>query len=125
LPNALHAQWTVRAAHAGKHILCEKPLATTTADVDRMAEAAQRRGVILQEAVMMRYHPQTRDVQRLVADGAIGAVRLIRGVFTFTLDRSGDIRLDAGLGGGSLWDLASYPVSFVRTMLKAEPIEVH
>ncbi len=125
VPNALHAQWTVRAADAGKHILCEKPLATNTADVDRMAEAARRSGVVLQEAVMMRYHPQTRDVQRLVAEGAIGVVRLIRGVFTFTLDRPGDVRLDAGLGGGSLWDLASYPVSFMRTMLQAEPIEVH
>lgn len=125
LPNGLHAPWTIRACLAGKHVLCEKPLATTTADVDRMAEAAARGGVVLQEAVMMRYHPQTLEVQQLLAGGAIGDVRLIRGAFTFTLSRPGDIRLDAALGGGSLWDLASYPVCFARTMLRSEPAEVH
>jgi predicted dehydrogenase len=125
LPNALHCPWTVRAAEARKHILCEKPLALTAHEVDRMAEAAQRNGVLLQEAVMMRYHPQTIELQKRVAEGAIGDVRLIRGIFTFTLNRPGDIRFDRALGGGSLWDVASYPVSFIRTMLRANPVEVH
>lgn len=124
LPNALHAPWAIQAAEAGKHILCEKPLAPTAVEVDRMAAAAQRNGVLLQEAVMMRYHPQTIQLRRRVAEGAIGEVRLIRGLFTFTLERPGDIRLDAALGGGSIWDLGSYPVSFMRTMLSAEPVEV-
>src|SRR5207253_6958478 len=79
LPNSLHALWAIRAAQAGKHILCEKPLALTAEEVDRMAEAAQRAGVVLQEAAMMRYHPQTLHLQKLVAEGAIGEVRLIRG----------------------------------------------
>src|SRR6516165_829974 len=70
LPNALHCPWTVRAAEARKHILCEKPLALTAHEVDRMAEAAQRNGVLLQEAVMMRYHPQTIELQKRVAEGA-------------------------------------------------------
>jgi predicted dehydrogenase len=74
---------------------------------------------------MMRYHPQTRDLQARLSAGAIGDVRLIRGVFTFNLERPGDIRLDAALGGGSIWDLGSYPVSFMRAMLRAEPVEVH
>ncbi len=124
LPNALHLPWAVKAAEAGKHILCEKPLALTAGEVDRMAEAASRNGVILQEAVMMRYHPQTIQLQERVAEGCIGDVRLIRGLFTFTLVRPGDIRFDPALGGGSVWDLGSYPVSFMRTMLRAEPVEV-
>ena len=125
LPNALHAEWAVKAAEAKKHILCEKPLALTVAEVDRMAQAAERHGVVLQEAVMMRYHPQTIELRKRLADGVIGDVRLIRGVFTFTLARPGDIRLDPALGGGSIWDLGSYPVSFMRTMLRADPVEVH
>jgi predicted dehydrogenase len=125
LPNALHREWTVAAARAGKHVLCEKPLATSVAEVDEMAGAARRQGIVLQEAVMMRYHPQTQELQQRLAAGTIGDVRLIRGVFSFNLDRPGDIRLDPALGGGSIWDLGSYPVSFMRTMLRAEPIEVH
>src|SRR5262249_53461638 len=97
LPNALHAPWSIKAAQAGKHILCEKPLALTASDVDRMAEAARRHGVVLQEAVMMRYHPQTLDLQRRIAARAIGDVRLLRGTFAFTLERPADIRLDAAL----------------------------
>jgi predicted dehydrogenase len=125
LPNSLHAEWAIKATEAGKHVLCEKPLALTAADVDRMAQAARRCGVILQEAIMMCYHPQTLRLKELIASGAIGAVRLIRGAFTFTLERPGDIRLDPALGGGSLWDLGGYPVSFMRTMVGAEPVEVH
>jgi D-xylose 1-dehydrogenase (NADP+, D-xylono-1,5-lactone-forming) len=125
LPNALHLPWAVKAAEAGKHILCEKPLALTAMEVDRMAEAVDRNGVVLQEAVMMRFHPQTIQLQKRVAEGAIGDVRLIRGVFTFTLARPGDIRFDPSLGGGSIWDVGSYPVSFMRTMLSADPVEVH
>src|SRR4051812_860580 len=94
LPNALHSPWAVKAAEAGKHILCEKPLALTAREVDQMAEVASRNGVILQEAVMMRYHPQTIQLQERVAAGSIGDVRLIRGLFTFTLAREGDIRFD-------------------------------
>lgn len=124
LPNALHTSWVVKSAEAGKHILCEKPLTLTATDVDQMAEAARHNRVVLQEAVMMRYHPQTLQLQQRVAEGAIGDVRLIRGIFTFTLARPGDIRLDPALGGGSIWDLGSYPVSFMRAMLRVNPVEV-
>jgi predicted dehydrogenase len=125
LPNALHRDWTVAAARAGKHVLCEKPLATSAAEVDEMADAALRHGVVLQEAVMMRYHPQTKELQARLAAGVIGDVRLIRGVFSFNLERPGDIRFNRELGGGSIWDLGSYPVSFMRAMLRAEPVEVY
>lgn len=124
LPNGLHREWTVAAARAGKHVLCEKPLATTVADVDAMADAARQQGVVVQEAVMMRYHLQTRALQERLAAGVIGDIRHIRGLLCFNLNRPGDIRFDPALGGGSIWDLGSYPVSFMRTMLRAEPVEV-
>ena len=125
LPNHLHAEWAVKCAEAGKHVLCEKPIAITTEDVARMAQAAEKNSVIIQEAAMMRFHPQTQYLRELVAKRVIGDLRLIRGVFAFTLENPGDIRLDTDMGGGSLWDLGSYCVSFARTVLQAEPVEVN
>ena len=124
LPNHLHAEWAIKCVEAGKHVLCEKPIAITTDEVMRMAQAAGRNRVIIQEAAMMRFHPQTRYLRALVAERAIGDVRLIRGVFAFTLENPGDIRLNMNMGGGSLWDLGSYCVSFARVVLQAEPVEV-
>jgi predicted dehydrogenase len=124
LPNTLHAPWAIQLAQAGKHILCEKPLALTVEDVDRMADAARTNGVVLQDGTMMRHHPQTRKLQELIAQGAIGDVRLVRGIFTFTLTRPGDIRLDPSVGGGALWDVGSYCVNLMRTALGANPVEV-
>lgn len=125
LPNNLHAEWAIKCAEAGKHILCEKPIAITTEEVACIAQAAEKNGVIIQEAAMMRFHPQTQHLRELVATGIIGDIRLIRGIFAFTLDNPGDIRLDTDMGGGSLWDLGSYCVSFARTVLQAEPVEVN
>ena len=124
LPNALHAEWAIRCAEKGKHILCEKPMATTPEDVARMAGAAQQNGVILQEAAMMRYHAQTRELRALISRGDIGEVRVLRGMFTFTLTRKGDIRTNRELEGGALWDLGSYCVSFMRAMTATEPVAV-
>ncbi len=124
LPNSEHVEWTVRAAAAGKHVLCEKPLALTTDEVDCMAAASRDHGVIVQEAAMYRFHPQTRELRDLVAGGAIGEVRFIQCNFGFTLTNAGDIRLEPDLGGGALWDIGSYPVSFSRTVLGAEPVAV-
>ena len=125
LPNHLHTEWAIKCAEAGKHVLCEKPITITTEEVAHMAQAAEKNGVIIQEAAMMRFHPQTQYLRELVAKRVIGDIRLIRGVFAFTLDNPGDIRLDANMGGGSLWDLGSYCVSFARTVLQAEPVEVN
>jgi xylose dehydrogenase (NAD/NADP) len=113
LPNALHAEWTLKAARAGKHVLCEKPLATSLEDVDRIADAARAAGVVVTEAFMYRHHPQTLRVRELVAAGAVGKVRLVRGAFSF---------LDPALGGGSLWDVGCYPVSYARFVLGQEPL---
>ena len=124
LPNHLHAEWAIKCAEAGKHVLCEKPITITTEEVTRMAQAAEKNGVIIQEAAMTRFHPQTQYLRELVAKRVIGDIRLIRGVFAFTLENPADIRLDTNMGGGSLWDLGSYCVSFARTVLQTEPIEV-
>ena len=124
LPNHLHAEWTIAAARRGKHVLCEKPLALTPGDVDRMADAARSAGVVVAEAFMYRHHPQTERVKDLVEGGAVGALRLVRGSFTFTLTRTDDVRLDPAKGGGSLWDVGCYPVSYARLLAGAEPVDV-
>ena len=125
LPNHLHAEWAIKCTEAGKHVLCEKPIALTTEEVAQMAQAAEKNGVIIQEAAMMRFHPQTQYLRELVTKRVIGDIRLMRGVFAFTLDNPGDIRLNTNMGGGSLWDLGCYCVSFARTVLQAEPVEVN
>jgi xylose dehydrogenase (NAD/NADP) len=114
LPNSLHAEWAVRAARAGKHVLCEKPLAISLAEVDQIIAAAESAGVVVVEAVMYLHHSLLHKARQLVREGAIGQVRLVRGAFSFFMDRPGDVRWDPELGGGSLWDVGSYPVSFVR-----------
>ena len=123
LPNHLHVEWTLLAIEAGKHVLCEKPMALVASDVDRIADAAARRGVVAAEAFMYRHHPLTSRVASLVADGAVGRLQVIRGAFTFVLTRSSDVRLVPEWGGGSLWDVGCYPVSYAR-LLAGEPREV-
>ena len=124
LPNSLHTEWTVKALQAGKHVLCEKPLATTLEDVDAMMEAAQRSGCYLTEAFMYRHHPQTLKVKEMVEQEAVGKVRLVKGEFTFNIDSERNVRLDPGLGGGSIWDVGTYPISYTRYILGTEPEEV-
>ncbi len=124
LPNHLHAEWTIRALEAGKHVLCEKPLALSLEEVDAMIAAARRNGRVLAEAFMYRHHPQTLQVVELVRSGAVGEVQLVRGAFTFRLEREGNYRHFREMGGGSLWDVGCYPVSYARLIMGAEPIEV-
>jgi predicted dehydrogenase len=125
LPNSLHAEWTIRAAEAGKHVLCEKPLALSVEEVDAMTSAASRAGVVVTEAFMYRHHPQTLRLKALVDGGEVGALRLIRGAFSFTLARpADDPRRIPELGGGSLWDVGCYPVSMARYLVGREPTSV-
>lgn len=124
LPNAMHAEWCIKSAEQGKHVLCEKPMALSAEQADRIAEAAYRNGVLVQEATMYRYHEQTRQVLEWITGGEIGKIRVIQAFFGFKLAGEGDIRFDPGLGGGSLWDVGSYPVSFARTVVGANPVEV-
>ncbi|ACL26401.1 Gfo/Idh/MocA family protein [Chloroflexus aggregans] len=121
LPNSLHAQWSIAALQAGKHVLCEKPLATTLADGLVMVAAAQAHRRLLMEAFMYRFHPQTLTVQRLLAEGVIGEVRHVRGHFAFLLDDATNIRLDPALGGGALYDIGCYPLSYARMVFGTRP----
>ena len=124
LPNALHCEWAIKAAQAGKHILCEKPLALSLADVDAMTRAADEHHVVLVEAFMYRMHPQAARLQALIAQGTLGAVKLIKAWFSFTLKDERNIRLIKEMGGGSLWDVGCYPVSFFQAIAGADPVEV-
>ena len=125
LPNHLHAEWSIRALQAGKHVLCEKPLAITLGEVDAMITAAQATGRVLMEAFMYRHHAQTLKVQELVQSGALGELRLIKGAFSFNLKNDNDVRLVRAYGGGSLWDVGCYPVSYCRTLAGAPVAEVY
>lgn len=124
LPNSMHCEWAVKAAEAGKHILCEKPLALSVAEVDRMARAAADNNVVLVEAFMYRMHPQLAKIQELLTGGLIGKVKFIKATFSFMLEEKTNIRLQPDMGGGSLWDVGCYPVSFSQAIAGADPVEV-
>ena len=124
LPNHLHAEWTIRAAQAKKHVLCEKPKALSTAELDAIKSAASENKVVIQEAFMYRHHPQTLKIQELVSSGAIGQLIQFVGTFTFVLKRPEDIRSKPEAGGGSIWDLGCYPISYARMIANSQPNEV-
>ena len=124
LPNHLHVEWTIKALHAGKHVLCEKPFALTLGEVDAMSQAARETGKVLAEAFMYRHHAQTLKVKEIVDSGVLGKIQLIKGAFTFTLTREGNYRWMEELGGGSIWDVGCYPISYARMITGAEPVEV-
>jgi len=124
LPNSLHAEWTIKALEAGKHVLCEKPFALTVAEVDAVFAAAQRAGRVVAEAFMYRHHPKILKTKELIDSGRIGPPRLLRASFTLPLNRPADVRWDPALGGGALWDLGCYPVSLARYLFGA-PERVH
>ena len=124
LPNHLHAEWTIRALRAGKHVLCEKPIALTLAEVDEMTSTAMETGKVLAEAFMYRHHMQTLKVKEILDSGTLGKLQLIKGAFTFTLTREGNYRQIKEMGGGSIWDVGCYPISFARMLVGEEPVEV-
>jgi D-xylose 1-dehydrogenase (NADP+, D-xylono-1,5-lactone-forming) len=124
LPNSLHVEWTRKALEAGKHVLCEKPLSRHPGEVAELFDLAEARGLQLMEAFMYRHHPQTARLQELVADGAIGTMRMIRAAFSFPIARADDVRLSAALDGGGLMDVGCYCVNAAR-MLAGEPERVH
>jgi predicted dehydrogenase len=124
LPNSLHSEWSERALEAGKHVLCEKPLSRHPAEVEALFDQAERRGLILSEAFMYRHHPQTGRLSQLVAQGAIGELRLVRATFSFTLTDPRNIRLRPELDGGALLDVGCYCLSAAR-LLAGEPLSVY
>ena len=124
LPNSLHVDWSVQALEAGKHVLCEKPLARRPEEVARAFDAAERAGRVLAEAFMYRHHPQTKRIAELVRDGAVGEPRTIRAVFSFPLADVENIRMKPELEGGALMDVGCYCVSGAR-LLAGEPERVY
>ena len=125
LPNHLHAEWAMRLSEAGKHVFCEKPLALTVANVDGMAQAAQQAGVVLQEASATRFHRQTSDIAEIISSGRLGRILFCHATFEFTLPAAADIRLNADMGGGAMWDVGCYPVAFFQAVLRANPISAY
>jgi predicted dehydrogenase len=121
LPNGPHVEWSVRCLDAGKHVLCEKPLARDPAEVERAFAAAVRADRLLMEAFMWRHHPQSKRLAELVREGAVGEPRLVRASFSFTIDDERDVRLDPGLAGGALMDVGCYCVGGCR-LVGGEPV---
>jgi predicted dehydrogenase len=126
LPNSMHHEWTIRSLRAGKHVLCEKPIAANAAEAEEMFDVAEREGRVLVEAFMYRSHPLTRAVRDVVQSGQIGELKLIRTSFCFrTTKIAGNIRFDASLAGGALMDVGCYCLNFARLFAGAEPTTVH
>jgi xylose dehydrogenase (NAD/NADP) len=125
LPNGLHFEWTLKALKAGKHVLCEKPLADDVTQCRKMIAAARKSGRQLMEAFMYRFHPQTTKVKEFLTAGAIGEVRIIRAAFGFPLNQEApNVRLAADLAGGCLMDVGCYCVNAIRHFFGEEPTAV-
>ena len=124
LPNTLHAEWTIRAAEAGKHIFCEKPLAVTAADAQRMEDACRQAGVLLFEAFVFLHHPQSQRIQQILKRGEIGPLRHINAGMSFVVQDRSNIRMIKDLGGGGIYDGGVYPITFSRFIAGTDPIGV-
>ncbi len=120
----LHERWTVAASAHGKHVLCEKPLASSLEEAENMVDACETDGVILMEAFMWRHHPRAQRVKELIEEGTIGNLRLMNISFSFDIDRN-DWRLDPHRGGGAMGDLGCYGVNCSRFMTDLEPTEIN
>ena len=123
LPNSLHCEWTCRFLETGRAVLCEKPLATTVAECEKMVSAATSSGALLGEGFMYRFHPQFEHLMSLIADGVLGDVRVVRGSIGFVLSQGQDIRARPELGGGALLDVGCYPLDAAGIVFGAEPVD--
>ena len=121
LPNGLHCEWTIRALEAGKHVLCEKPLASNADEAARMAEAAKKTGLVLGEAFHWRYHPLAARMKQIVDGGALGKIQHVEASLCIPFLLPGDIRYRYDLGGGATMDTGCYTISIVRFLAGAEP----
>jgi predicted dehydrogenase len=123
LPNDLHAEWSIRALRAGKHVLCEKPMAMNASEVRAMIGAAEAGGVLLMEGFMYKFHPQMEKTLALIGEGRIGEVRSVHSSFTFHFERDrSNYRWFPAMGGGALYDVGCYPISLARLVFGAEPV---
>jgi len=124
LPNHLHVEWTVKALEAGKHVLCEKPIALNAVEAQSIVAARDRSGKHVIEAFMVRCHPQWQRVRSLVRDGRIGKVRALMSSFTFPVASPDNVRNRLEYGGGALYDVGCYPIVTARYLLGSEPERV-
>jgi len=124
LPNHMHVEWTTRAAEAGKHVLCEKPIGLTAADAEQLIQVRDRTGVLIQEAFMVRTHPQWLGALDIARSGRIGVVRSITGYFSFFNDDPANIRNIKAYGGGGILDIGCYLVNTARMIFEGEPRRV-
>ncbi len=125
LPNALHTEWSIKAAEAGKHVLCEKPIGLSTGDIDRLIATRDATGKLIAEAWMPAHHPQWARARDLLQSGAIGTLKTVTGSFSFGgLDPS-NIRLSQEMGGGALYDIGVYPIGGFRFATGLEPAPAH
>lgn len=125
LPNGMHADWAIKCMEAGKHVLIEKPIASNTAEVDAIIAASRRTGKVAVEAFMYMHHPQIHKLLEMAGSGSLGRVYAVRASFTFLLQAEKDVRLDADLAGGSLWDVGCYPVSICQLVMGGRPEKVY
>jgi len=124
LPNHLHVPWSIRAAEAGKHVLCEKPIALSVAECRSLMDARGRTGVKIGEAFMVRTHPQWLRTRQIARSGAIGELRAIVAAFSYFNRDPGNIRNKADIGGGALMDIGCYPIQIARFLFGQEPVRV-
>ena len=126
LPNHLHKEWVFKAAKKEKHILCEKPISLTADEASEMVQVCRKENVHFMEGFMYQFHPQHERVREIISSGEIGEVKLVKSSHSFNLvDREGDIRMAKEMGGGSLYDVGCYSIHAIRSILEAEPVEVH
>jgi predicted dehydrogenase len=124
LPNHLHVPWTLKALEAGKHVLCEKPIALNTEEAQQLIAAREQSGKLVAEAFMVRFHPQWLRAREIVRSGLLGEVRAIQTAFSYFNDNPDNVRNRADIGGGGLYDIGCYAVATARFVLDAEPEKV-
>lgn len=124
LPSSMHVEWVIKAAEAGKHVLCEKPIAMQAADIDRIISVRDKTGVLISEAFMVHYHPQWHKVAELLASDVIGELKHVHGAFSYFNDDASNFRNQPDLGGGALADIGVYPVVTTRIVTGKEPINI-
>src|SRR5258706_8989429 len=124
LPNHLHVPWSIRAAEAGKHVLCEKPIALSVAECRTLIDARNRTGVKIGEAFMVRTHPQWIRAREIVRSGEIGDLRAIQAVFSYFNRDAANVRNVREWGGGALMDIGCYPIQISRFLFEQEPVHV-
>lgn len=124
LPTSQHVEWSLKAAEAGKHVLCEKPISLHASEIAALQRARDTNGVLISEAFMVTYHPQWLKVRELIAGGAIGQLRRVQAAFTYFNKDAGNMRNQLSLGGGALPDIGVYPTVVTRFVTGKEPVRV-